>query len=150
MPKKSTPTKRVPVQVKAFLAGYDENVQKIALKARALVLEIVPNAVEQIDVPAKMLAYGFAETYKDMICAVMPQKSYVNFGLPRGAQITREETRDQAKLESSIDSGTKRTKGELTSPRLRGGLLAHSIKTRPWDPNGPSASNRRRIEMSLS
>ncbi len=83
MPKKSL--KRVPAEIKAFLSAYDANVQAIALQARALVLEIVPDALEQIDVPAKMLAYGFAATYKDLICVIMPQKNYVNFGFPRGS-----------------------------------------------------------------
>ncbi len=85
MPKKSL--KRVPAEIKAFLSAYDANVQAIALQARALVLEIVPDALEQIDVPAKMLAYGFAATYKDLICVIMPQKTYVNFGFPRGSSL---------------------------------------------------------------
>ena len=72
---------------------YDPTVQAIALEARALVLQLAPDALEQIDVPAKMLAYGFAATYKDMICVIMPQKTYVNLGLPRGATLP-----DSAKL----------------------------------------------------
>lgn len=79
--------KRVPAEVRAFLTAYNPTVQEVALKARALVLEVAPEAVEQIDVSAKMLAYGFAATYKDMICAIQPHKTYVNFGLPRGAEL---------------------------------------------------------------
>lgn len=79
--------KRVPAEVRSFLAASNPAVQEIALKARALVLEVAPGAVEQIDVSAKMLAYGFAATYKDMFCAIQPHKTYVNFGLPRGAEL---------------------------------------------------------------
>ncbi len=35
-----------------------------------------------------MLAYGFARTYKDMICVIMPQKSWVNLGFPLGAEMS--------------------------------------------------------------
>ncbi len=82
--KPKTKKTSVPAEVKAFLAAHDTQVQEIALQARALVLKLAPDAIEQIDVSAKMLAYGFAATYKDMICVIMPQKGYVNLGLPRG------------------------------------------------------------------
>lgn len=78
---------RVPAEIKAFLAAYDPAVREIALETRAVVLSVVPDALEQIDVSAKMLAYGFAATYKDLICVIMPQKAYVNLGLPRGATL---------------------------------------------------------------
>ena len=106
-----TTKRRVPAEVKAFLAAYDPAVQEIALEARALVLGIVPDALEQIDVPAKMLAYGFAATYKDMICAIMPQKSYVNLGLPRGTTLP-----DPAKLLTG--TGKKARHVKLTDAKL--------------------------------
>lgn len=87
MRKKHPPDKVVPPQVKALLSAYDPGVHEIALKARALVLEVVPDALEQIDVSAKMLAYGYKATYKDLICVIMPQKGYVNLGFPRGAEL---------------------------------------------------------------
>lgn len=85
MPQRSF--KRVPAEVKAFLSAYGANVQAIALQARMLILDIVPDALEQIDVPAKMLAYGFAPTYKDLICVIMPQKEFANIGFPRGSTL---------------------------------------------------------------
>jgi hypothetical protein len=84
---KSAPQKRVPAEIQAFLSAYDPNVQAIALQARALVLQIVPDAVEQIDLPAKMLAYGYQATYKDLICVISPQKTYVNLGFPHGTDL---------------------------------------------------------------
>jgi hypothetical protein len=74
--------------VEAFLSPYSPDVRRIALTLRQLVLELVPGAIEQIDPPAKMLAYGFARTYKDTVCTIMPQKTYVNLGFPRGADMT--------------------------------------------------------------
>ncbi len=125
MPKKSTASKRVPAEIKAFLAAYDPKLQAIAPKARALALEIVPNAVEQIDVPAKMLAYGFAATYQDMICAIALQKSSVNFGFPRGTTLP-----DPAKLLTGTGKRARHVKlkdvTQVDAPELRA-LLEASV-----------------------
>jgi hypothetical protein len=82
-----TLSRALQAEVDAFLAGYTTEVQAIALRLRALVFEVAPGAIEQIDIPGKMLAYGFARTYKDMICVIMPLKAGVNFGMPRGAEL---------------------------------------------------------------
>lgn len=74
-------------EVNAFLAGYTPGVQMIVYELRALVLDVVPEAIEQIDVPAKLIAYGFRQTYKDTICVIMPLKAGVNLGFPRGIDL---------------------------------------------------------------
>lgn len=74
-------------EVQAFLAAYDPAVQAIALEIRARVLEMVPTAIEQIDEPARMIAYGFDRTYRGMICVIFPLKSGVNWGFPSGADL---------------------------------------------------------------
>ncbi len=70
-----------------FLTHYSPDVQEIALALREIVLELAPDALEQLDVPAKMLAYGLQRTYKDMICVIMPLKAGVNLGFPRGVDL---------------------------------------------------------------
>jgi len=62
-------------------------VQAIALRLRVLILEIVPNAIEQVDQPGKLIGYGFKPTYKDTICVIMPLKSAINLGFPRGTEL---------------------------------------------------------------
>lgn len=74
--------------VRAFLAPYSPEVQAIALALRELVFEVAPDAIEQVDVPARLLAYGWAQTYQDTLCVIMPLKAAVNLGLPRGAELT--------------------------------------------------------------
>jgi hypothetical protein len=74
-------------EVKEFLPSYPPEVQAIARKLRAMVLRVVPEALEQVDKPAKMLAYGRSATYKGMVAVIMPQKTWVNLGLPRGATL---------------------------------------------------------------
>lgn len=118
MSAKPAPQKRIPAEIKAFLSSYDLQVQAIALQARALVLQLVPDAVEQIDLPAKMLAYGFAATYKDMICAIAPQKAWVNFGFPRATELP-----DPAKLLQGTGKRARHVKltdvTQLESPEFR-------------------------------
>ena len=70
-----------------FLASYTPEVRSIALKARALILEMIPEAIEQIDIPAKMLGYGYERTYTGSICAIALQKSYVNLMFGRGTEL---------------------------------------------------------------
>jgi hypothetical protein len=70
-----------------FLANYNPEVRAIALKLRELVLEIVPEAIEQVDRPGKLIGYGFKPTYKDTICVIMPLKAAVNLGFPRGTEL---------------------------------------------------------------
>jgi len=75
------------VEARAFLAPYDAQVQAIALSLRDLVLQVAPGALEQMDYPAKLLAYGWRKTYKDTICVIMPLKAAVNLGFPRGVDL---------------------------------------------------------------
>lgn len=81
------PVAEPPQAVLDLLAGHTGLVQQIALELRTLVLQMAPEAIEQIDLPAHMLAYGFKATYKDMLCVIMPTQKYVNFGFPRGASM---------------------------------------------------------------
>jgi len=77
--------KRVTQQeLQAFLSAYEPHVRQLVLKLRALVFQVVPAAVEQVDTPAKLLGYGFQSTYTHTICVIMPLKAAVNLGFPRG------------------------------------------------------------------
>jgi hypothetical protein len=75
-------------EVQEFISGYSEEVIAIVLKLRKLVLDTAPEAIEQLDSSAKMIAYGFEITYKDTICVIMPLKAGVNLGFPRGAEMS--------------------------------------------------------------
>lgn len=73
--------------LQAFLSPYPPLVQTLVTELRDRVLSAAPDAMEQLDLPAKMLAYSFKNTYKDMICVIMLLKSAVNLGFPRGATL---------------------------------------------------------------
>jgi len=74
--------------VEAFLAGCSSGVRALRARARTLVLEVIPDAVEQVDVPGKLLGYGRAATYAGTICVIMPLKTGVNLGFARGARVS--------------------------------------------------------------
>lgn len=73
--------------VESFLADYTPPVQEIALKLREIVLEMMPDAVEQVDVPGKLLGYGTSATYAGTVFVIMPLKDSVNLGFARGAHL---------------------------------------------------------------
>jgi len=73
--------------VTEFLATYSPEVRDLALKTRALILEVIPHAVEQVDPPSKIIAYGFGLKMADIICVIAPYKSHVNLMFSRGTEL---------------------------------------------------------------
>ena len=71
----------------AFLASYSPQVQELALALRALILRVLPSAIEQVDPPSKIIAYGTDRTYAGLICAIAPYKSHVNLMFAHGATL---------------------------------------------------------------
>jgi hypothetical protein len=70
-----------------LLEPYSPEVQKLALATRAFVLRLIPNAIETVDTKSKIIGFGFGSGYKDMICSLMPAKSWVTLGIGWGAEL---------------------------------------------------------------
>jgi hypothetical protein len=70
-----------------LLKPYSPEVRKLALATRALVLKVIPKAMEQVDPKAKIIGYGFGPGYKDMICSLMPAKAWVTLGIGWGVEL---------------------------------------------------------------
>lgn len=79
--------KTISIELEDFLAQFSPEVRNLALALRDLIMEIEPAAIEQIDVPAHLLAYGYAKTYAHLICVIILYKEYVNLGFPRGVDL---------------------------------------------------------------
>ncbi|MEX2143744.1 MAG: DUF1801 domain-containing protein [Anaerolineales bacterium] len=79
--------KTITIELEDFLAKFEPEVRNLALALRDLVFEIEPNAMEQIDDPAQLLAYGYAQTYTHLICVIILYKEHVNLGFPRGVDL---------------------------------------------------------------
>src|SRR5215207_1837101 len=71
--------------VDEFLAAYPADLQAIA--QRALILSVIPDAIEQVDTSAKLLGYGYDCTYKGLICGIAMQKGYVNLMFSKGTEL---------------------------------------------------------------
>ena len=74
-------------ELESFLSPYSPAIHVITLKARALILEEMPGAIEQVDPPSKIIAYGYGRKYADLVCALAPFSDHVNFMFSRGATL---------------------------------------------------------------
>ncbi|HTZ95757.1 MAG TPA: DUF1801 domain-containing protein [Terriglobales bacterium] len=70
-----------------LLDPYPPEVQKLALASRKFVLRIAPKAMEMVDTKSKVIGFGFGTGYKDMICSLMPAKTWVTLGIGWGAEL---------------------------------------------------------------
>jgi hypothetical protein len=70
-----------------LLGPYSPDVQKLALAAREFVLRVIPKATEIVDTKSKVIGFGFGAGYKDMICSLMPAKTWVTLGIAWGAEL---------------------------------------------------------------
>jgi hypothetical protein len=70
-----------------FLSQYDEKIIKNALLLRKILLKNLPGIIEQIDLPAKMIAYCYGQKYADLICVLIPSKKGSKLGFNRGIEL---------------------------------------------------------------
>ena len=77
----------IPEAIQSFLAGNDPQVRAVALRLRALVLEVMPQAIEEVDTPGRLLGYSLDRTYKGTICVIMPLNQGVNLAWHSGAEL---------------------------------------------------------------
>jgi len=73
--------------VNDLLKPYSPEVKKLALATRAFVLRMIPKAMEQVDTKSKLIGFGFGTGYKDMICSLLPAKTWVTLGIGWGAEL---------------------------------------------------------------
>src|SRR3954454_12635855 len=79
-----------PADLKKFLRPYDREVQKLALRVRALVLEEMAPCYENIydAYSAVAIGYGTSERLGDGIFHVAVYSKHVNLGFNNGATLT--------------------------------------------------------------
>ena len=74
-------------ELEQFLAPYTPAVQVLALKLRALIRAVMPEAIEQLDPPAHLIGYGLDRTYKGLICGITLHKAHINLMFARGTEL---------------------------------------------------------------
>ncbi len=73
--------------VDTFLKGYPPPVREIAVKARELILSVLPDATEKVYPGWKVIQYGAGADMKSVFAAISPQRERVNLGLANGADL---------------------------------------------------------------
>jgi hypothetical protein len=76
------------IKISHFLANYNEHVYTHAIALRAVILATLPNIIEQLDVPAKMVAYCYGQKYAELICILIPSKKGLKLGFYRGIDLS--------------------------------------------------------------
>jgi hypothetical protein len=113
----------------AMLAPSRPEVRELALGLRALVQGLFPEAIEQLDQPARLIGYGFDRSYKGLVCAIALQSTYVNLMFARGAELT-----DPDRL--LVGTGKRARHVKIRRPEDIGMpavqvLIEHAIRTHP-------------------
>ena len=70
--------------IENFLSNYSEDVYKKVQNLREVILKNLPGIIEQLDMPAKMIAYCYGNKYSEMICTIIPSKKGLKLGFYKG------------------------------------------------------------------
>src|SRR5256714_1826296 len=71
-----------------LFAPYTPAVRDLAVRTRALVRSLIPDATEEIDTNPPLLGYTYRPgTYKGLILAIMPRKAYLNVIFSKGVEL---------------------------------------------------------------
>lgn len=70
-----------------FLSNYSDEVFTSALKLREIILATLPGITEQLDLPARMIAYCYGQKYAELICVIIPSKKGLKLGFNRGSKL---------------------------------------------------------------
>ncbi|MBC9913034.1 DUF1801 domain-containing protein [Chitinophaga varians] len=71
----------------SFLDSYPATVATRARQLRDTLLEMLPGIIEQLDVPAKMIAYTYGQKYTQMICTLIPSQKGLKLGFYKGNEL---------------------------------------------------------------
>lgn len=73
--------------IATFFSPYDEQVIRNALLRNEALFKNLPDIIEQIDLPAKMVAYCVGQKYSELICTIIPSKKGLKLGFNRGTEL---------------------------------------------------------------
>src|SRR5436853_2935769 len=70
-----------------FLLNYDDKVSGLAIPLRELLHKTLPDITEQLDIPSRIVGYGYGPKYVDSICAIIPSKKGLKLGFYKGTEL---------------------------------------------------------------
>ena len=74
-------------EITNFLKQYPSDVAKQVALVRNLLNISLPNIIEKLDLPARMIAYCYGQRYIDMICTIFPSQKGVKLSFYRGVDL---------------------------------------------------------------
>ena len=74
-------------KIDEFLSSYSEEIFTNALKLRETLFAYLPGIIEQVDIPARMIAYCYGLKYIEMICTIIPSKKRLKLGFYKGVEL---------------------------------------------------------------
>ncbi|MBZ0098899.1 MAG: DUF1801 domain-containing protein [Taibaiella sp.] len=73
--------------IQDFLSNYDDTIFANAMQLRKLILSALPAVTEQLDIPARMIAYCYGQKYAELVCTIIPSKKGLKLGFNRGVDL---------------------------------------------------------------
>ena len=73
-----------------FLSNYAENEQELCFRIGYLIKTKFPDITETVDLSAKMIAYSYGPTYKQLLFTVFPSKKGMKLGFNEGVQLNND------------------------------------------------------------
>jgi hypothetical protein len=73
--------------IDTFLSKYDREVFENAMKLRKVIVALLPDINEELDLPAKMIAYSYGKKYSEMVCTIIPSKKGIKLGFYKGNEL---------------------------------------------------------------
>jgi hypothetical protein len=113
-------------EIEQFLKGYETPVPELATQLRQFIKKEIPGVEERLDVPTRIIGYGFGTGYSGMICTIILSKKGVKLGFYKGIELPDPDNllKGSGKVHKYVEL---KSKTEIHSPALRKLLLeAHS------------------------
>jgi hypothetical protein len=78
----------LPAEVEGLLSDSSPEVRAVAIRAREVILDVLPGTIEQVDPGDRLVAYGRDRTLRGLICAVALHRNWANLMFSRGTELT--------------------------------------------------------------
>jgi hypothetical protein len=110
----------------AIFEKYSSPIAALGYATRAFVLQHLPGATEEVDVPGNLLGYGYGPGYKNMVCTIIASKSMMKIGLYKGTELPDPAglLKGTGKLHKYIEI---KTEADLQNPAVAA-LVAEGLK----------------------
>jgi hypothetical protein len=80
-------TRNVSKPIAAAFAAYPPEVEALALGARNLLMDTLPDVAEELDSTRKIVGYSYGPGYKGVVCTLILSRKGVKIGIVRGADL---------------------------------------------------------------